>query len=128
MSEILSPEQLTKIQNYDSEKRLSYFIKEVVTHSEVWILTDEHGCVMLNSDDEDCVPVWPSEQFASLWATGDWKACEPKSISLNKWHSRWTVGLEDDELAVAVFPNQSEEGVVISPDELDFELRKQSKK
>lgn len=103
-------------------------MKEVVSNRQIWILTDEHGCVMLNTDDEDCVPVWPNKEFAELWATGEWESCKAEAISLNKWHSRWTHGLEDDELAVVIFPNQDEDGLVVFPDELDFELKQQAHK
>jgi hypothetical protein len=117
-----------EIGNMDAEQRLQYCIKEIAENRQVWILKDEHGCVMLNTEDEDCVPVWPSETFASEWATGDWDNCIAESISINKWHSRWTHGLEEDELSIVVFPNINEEGVVLYPDEFDFELKKRTQK
>lgn len=107
MSEQLTQEQIDTINRYNEEQRLKYCVKEIVANRKVWILKDEHGCVMLNTEDDDCVPVWPNEEFAKQWATGDWEECEPEAISLNKWHSRWTTGLEDDELSVVVFPNQT---------------------
>lgn len=128
MTDKLDQNKLNEINNMDAEQRLQYCIKEIVAHRQVWILKDEHGSVMLNTDEEECVPVWPSEQFAAEWATGDWQGCTPESISLNKWHSRWTQGLEEDELSIVVFPNSAEEGVILFPDEFDFELRKQAQK
>ncbi|MGF1702283.1 DUF2750 domain-containing protein [Photobacterium makurazakiensis] len=128
MSTSLEASQVEAIQGYDTEKRYKYLVKEVVANREIWILTDEHGCVMLNTDDEDCVPVWPNQEFAESWATGEWDNCKAESISLNKWHSRWTHGLEDDELAIVIFPNQNEDGLVVYPDELDFELKQQARK
>lgn len=128
MSTALTQALQNEIQQYDIEKRFQYLIKEVVSNNEIWILTDEHGCVMLNTADEDCVPVWPNQEFAQAWATGEWQACKAEAISLNKWHSRWTTGLEDDELALVIFPNQNEEGEVVYPDEFDTELKKQAKK
>ncbi|GAL34926.1 DUF2750 domain-containing protein [Vibrio maritimus] len=124
----LEQHQIDEISRYDEEKRLKYSVKTMVQERQIWILTDEHGCVMLNTEDEDCVPVWPNQEFAEQWATGEWDNCKAEAISLNKWHSRWTYGLEDDELAVVVFPNQNEEGVVLFPDEFDFELKKQASK
>jgi len=62
----------------------------------------------------------PNKEFAEAWATGDWAECKAESISLNKWHSRW--------IAVVIFPNQDEDGLVVFPDELDFELKQQAKK
>ncbi|MBY6197854.1 DUF2750 domain-containing protein [Vibrio hangzhouensis] len=122
----LEQHQIDEISRYDEEKRLKYSVKTMVQERQIWILTDEHGCVMLNTEDEDCVPVWPHQELAEQWATGEWDNCKAEAISLNKWHSRWTYGLEDDELAVVVFPNQNEEGVVLFPDEFDFELKKQA--
>lgn len=115
---------LQKIINLGDEDRVKYFLKEVCEHQTIWILTDEHGCVMLNTEDEDCVPVWPSKETAELWINEEWNTCKAESISLNKWYSRWTQGLMDDELAIVVFPNTNEQGVVLYPDELEIELRK----
>lgn len=128
MTTPLDDAKIAEIQAFDAEKRYKYLVKEVIANREIWILIDEHGCVMLNTEDEDCVPVWPNKEFAEAWATGDWAECKAESISLNKWHSRWTHGLEDDELAVVIFPNQDEDGLVVFPDELDFELKQQAKK
>ncbi|MGF1721228.1 DUF2750 domain-containing protein [Vibrio kyushuensis] len=124
----LSADQISTINSYNDEKRFNYCIKEIVSNRQVWILTDEHGCVMLNTEEDDCVPVWPNEEFATAWATDDWKECKAEAISINKWHSRWTQGLEDDELSIVVFPNEKEEGVIVFPDEFDFELKKQAAK
>ena len=128
MSKPIDANLFASIQQYDPEQRLAYLLKEVVTNNEIWILTDQDGCVMLNTDDEDCAPVWPNEEFAQAWATGEWADCNAEAISLNKWHSRWTSGLEQDDVSIAVFPNVNEEGLVISSQELDFELKQQARK
>lgn len=128
MSQALDTATIESINNYDSEKRFQYCVKEVVANRQIWILVDEDGCVMLNTEDEDCVPVWPNQEFAQAWATGDWDECKPEAISLNKWHSRWSHGLADDDLSVVVFPNADQEGVIVFPDEFDFELKKQAQK
>jgi len=128
MSEKLQQAVIDQIQAYDDEKRATYFFKETVLNNNIWILTDDHGCVMLNTDEEDCIPVWPNEEFAQAWATNEWKDCQPVSISLNKWFSRWSHGLADDELAIVVFPNQAEQGLIFFPDEVEIELKKQQKK
>ena len=124
----LTPELITTIEKYNVQKRFQYLLEAVIKNQEIWILVDEHGCMMLNTADEDCVPVWPNKEFAQSWITDDWKECKAEAISLNKWQSRWTAGLEEDELAIVVFPNQAEEGLVLFPDEFDFELSKQAKK
>ncbi len=124
----ISSEQLNTIEKYDEEKRLSYLLQQVVSNQEIWILADEHGCVMLNTEDEDCVPVWPNEAFAQRWATDEWQHCKAEAISLNKWYSRWSTGLVDDELALVTFPNQDNQGLVLFPEEFEEALLKETKK
>ncbi len=124
----LEANQITTIMGYDADQRFKYLLKEVVANNTIWILTDTDGCVMLNTEDEDCVPVWPNQEFAQAWATGEWADCKAEEITLAKWHSHWTQGLEDDELAIVIFPNDNEEGLVVFPDELDFELKRVANK
>lgn len=128
MPNSIDPNLLNKVSQFTPEQRLNYLVKEVIEQQQIWILNDQDGCVMLNTEDEDCAPVWPSQEFAQAWATGEWADCEAIAIDLKTWHSRWTQGLEDDEVAIAVFPSEDQEGLVISAQELDFELKNKSKK
>ncbi|NAW68449.1 DUF2750 domain-containing protein [Vibrio sp. V27_P1S3P104] len=127
MVDSLNAEQISSLNQYDSDQRMKYSLKQIIEHQQVWILTDQHGCVMLNTEDDDCVPVWPHQELAQAWATGEWADCQAQAIPLHQWRSRWTPGLSDDQLSVVVFPNDKEEGVVLFPDEFDFELNKQQK-
>lgn len=104
------------------EGRYDFLVEQVKEHKELWVLQDNDGCVMLTTDDEDCIPVWPSEETASLWAEDDWQDCRPLSIGLTEWLERWVPGMEDDELYVAVFPMLEDLGVVIPPHELEQRL------
>ncbi len=112
------------IENLSPEKRYQFLLQSISKTKKIWILKDEHGCVMLNSEEEDCVPIWPSEDLALAWATGEWSACKAESIELKYWQQMWTPGLEDDELSIAIFPNENNEGLVISPYEFDADMRK----
>lgn len=119
---------LAQINAFDADKRFQYLITQVLAHQQIWILADEHGCMMLNTEDEDCVPVWPREEFAQAWAVDDWEKCKPKAISLADWLKRWTPGLLDDDLCLAIFPDKNGEGMILFPDELDAALRKKNTK
>ena len=127
MSDPLDAQQVNSIQQYSAQKRYHYLIREVLKNRQIWLLADEHGCVMLNAEEQDCVPVWPNREFAQAWATQEWSHCRPEAVSLEKWHNRWTHGLEEDELAIIVFPDQSHEGLLFFPDEFDFELQQAKK-
>ncbi|MEI6895621.1 MAG: DUF2750 domain-containing protein [Colwellia sp.] len=125
---LFTTEQLKTIENYNEEKRLNYLLQQVVSNKEIWILADEHGCVMLNSEEEDCVPVWPNEAFAQRWATDEWQHCKAEAIPLSKWYSHWSTGLTDDELALVTFPSQENQGFILFPDEFEAALVKETKK
>lgn len=127
MSAPLDAEQVKTIQEYTPQKRHTYLIQEVLKNKQIWLLADEYGCVMLNSEDEECVPVWPNKEFAETWATKEWSHCTAKAISLEKWHNRWTHGLDEDGLSIVVFPDQNNEGLIFFPDEFDFELQQAKK-
>lgn len=123
MATRLSDAQIHALQQNDVEQRYQFFLKHVLAQQVIWILTDEHGCVMLNTDDEDCVPVWPDQAFADAWATGDWAGCHAEAIPLSVWFERWTAGLQDDDLALAIFPLPDEDGLILTPADLEDELR-----
>ncbi len=105
------------------DKRIAYFFNEVNKNQALWILRDEHGCMMLNTDDEDCIPVWPNEELTTAWINGEWQACYAHQITLSTWLNEWTRGLTEDGLSIVVFPNHEEEGMVFYPDELAYELK-----
>lgn len=114
---------MSEILSFDAEQRLKYTLKQVAESQQVWILTDEHGAVMMTTDEEDCIPVWPNREFAEQWATDDWQGFDAISIPLNEWMKKWTRGLEQDELSVVVFPLLEDSGAVLYPDEFEFELK-----
>lgn len=120
--------QDNKILKQDAESRLHYLVQQVAEHQEIWILTDEHGCVMLNSEDEDCIPVWPHQSYATIWATQEWSHCVAQAIPLTKWNSHWTPGLIEDELSLVIFPDENQEGLILFPDELEKMLQKKLSK
>jgi hypothetical protein len=126
-SQNLDEQAIKNIEQYGVEKRFNYLITEVTQQQEIWILTDEHGCVMLNTEDDDCIPVWPNKEFAQSWANGDWQDCNAECITLKKWFSHWTPGLIDDELSIVSFPNHNEEGLILFPDEFEQALKKSKK-
>ncbi len=107
---------MNNLQEKSAFERLELSFGLFSSNEKVWILTDEHGCVMLTTDDEDGVPVWPSDDLAKLWATEDWADCEPMAISLSDFVQKWIPGMEKDGLMLMVCPIPAEEGEVIPPD------------
>ncbi|ART79827.1 DUF2750 domain-containing protein [Oceanisphaera avium] len=128
MAYTLTAVEQANIEKQTDDERFNHFVNKVVEHEQLWILTDEHGCMMLTSDDEeDCIPVWPHADYAKAWAVDDWAMCQPEAISLKVWQARWVPGMEEDELLVAVFPISDAAGVLIEPRELQSAFDRKKK-
>jgi hypothetical protein len=117
-----SPE-LNDMLEANQQQRAQFFDRLVNQHQQIWILHDQDGAVMLTTDEEDCIPVWPTAEAAELWRNEEWSDCEAMPVQLSDWFQRWTVGMQDDELCVAVFPLPGEEGMVLLPEELETLIR-----
>lgn len=113
----LTADDLNKLSLLDAEQRYDYFIQAVADLEKIWILVDEEGFVLVDADDERCIPVWPHAEVAELWINGDWAQCQAQAVDIATWLDKWTNGLDGDELAIAVFPHAQEPGVVIGPEE-----------
>ncbi|WP_371379161.1 DUF2750 domain-containing protein [Thalassotalea aquiviva] len=114
----------------NDEQRFQVFMKALFEHQQAWILTDEHGAVMLNSEEneEDFVPFWPSAETAQLWASDEWSHCKAQSISLDDLKNKWLPGMEEDELSLIIYPATDLQGQIYYPWEFDDILAKKQNK
>ncbi|RNF52833.1 DUF2750 domain-containing protein [Marinomonas hwangdonensis] len=117
MKELSMDERVQLLVALDSE-RLAYFIEQAKANERVWSLSNEEGFVMVETDEGDCVMVWPDAEFASQWAVDDWDDCEPVSVSLEQFKTQWLPSLALDNITVAVFPNIEDEGKLSTAEEL----------
>lgn len=97
-------------------ERIEASVKQIQASGILYILKDEHGCVMLTTDDEDGIPVWPDASLALLWATDDWSGCEAMEITTKDFLTKWVGGMTKDDLMVMVCPVPGEEGEVMTPE------------
>lgn len=118
MSYTLSDADFSAVAGKSADDRYDYLLDTIVREEKVWILSSDQGMVMMSSDGEQCLPVWPHPDFASEWATGDWEDCSPDSVDLQSWLERWLPGMEADGVTLAVFPAADEETVVVDPREM----------
>jgi len=128
MNEPLTQEQYQNTMALDADQRYDHFIQQVVAQGELWILKDEQGCMLLTADEDDCIPVWPHPDYAKAWAAEEWANCEPYAVTLKAWLDRWVMGMEEDGLAVAVFPLPEAIGVIEDPAEVADNLLRQMSK
>lgn len=124
MSYTLTDTERNAALSLNADYRYDHFITKLVEHGELYVLTDEHGVMMLTTEDEDCIPVWPHPEYAEVWASGEWADCKPQAITLKVWMDRWISGMEEDEVCVAVFPTVDQEGIVVEPGEVADAIEK----
>ena len=118
MSYSLSKKEYESVLKLSADERYDYFIRQVQSTGEIWSLANAEGWVAFSSEGDACLPVWPHPDFARLWATADWADCKPEMIEINTWLERWVPGMEADESLVVVFPDDQEEGIIVSPSEV----------
>ncbi|WP_199608755.1 DUF2750 domain-containing protein [Flocculibacter collagenilyticus] len=112
------------IATMSAQERFNHLVNVFIETKTIWILKDEVGAVMMVAQEEDCIPVWSNKVDAQNWAKEEWEGCEPMSISLADWETKWTDGMAEDELMLVICPDDKEEGLVISPFELEEALNK----
>ena len=103
--------------NLSDQQRFDLFMQNLMAEREAWILTDEHGAVMLTENDEDLVPFWPTAETAKLWATEEWQHCQPLKLSFDDLQNKWLPGMEEDDLCLIIFPTSELTGQIFFPHE-----------
>ncbi len=119
----LSKTEQQRLLGLSNHQRYQYFLEKVVETGEIWSLANADGWVTLSSEGENCLPIWPLPELAQDWANEDWADCKPKAVALKTWLERWTKGLSADETLLVVFPNLKEEALLVTPEDLDADLR-----
>lgn len=122
MTNSLSPEDLQQLQALSPAERYDYLIELIQAGQSVWSLRSDQGTVLMSSDGQDCLPVWPHTECTEAWINGDWADCTPIAIDAAAWEQRWLPGLQADGIALAVFPSHDDEGVVVEPDDMAASL------
>ncbi|CAG8999253.1 MAG: hypothetical protein CENE_01222 [Candidatus Celerinatantimonas neptuna] len=101
-----------------SEVRYQLTLAAIRRTNQLWTLKDDQGCIMVSSDEEQCLPIWPDEATATAWATEEHAHCEPFSIDLAAFLSRWVSGMTEDGYYLAIGPSMQAESLVESPSDL----------
>ena len=115
----LAPEEFVAICKLQPEPRFDYALEKMVENNCLWGLYGDNGWLLLQADDDACLPVWPSEEFASAWEKDDFPDCKPKPIALDEWLTQWLPGMEKNGTLVLVFPlSEDEEGIMLEASEV----------
>lgn len=68
--------------------------------------------MIVDSGQERCLPIWPSEAFAAAWATAEHAACTPMAIELALFLDKWVPGMTQDGFHLAIAPSMAAESLV----------------
>jgi len=110
-----------------ARERYVYFIQLAVDSEELWGLRNSDGWVLagegLPEGGRDAFPLWPHADFAAACAVADWEGAEPAPIGLAELLEDLLPILEEDGLALAVFPDVEGDSAVVEPDDLRRDLQ-----
>jgi hypothetical protein len=107
-----------------SRERYGLFLQLAVDWEEVWGLHSDDGWVLSSAGDgRDLFPLWPHPQFAAACAHGGWSGTAAAAVPLDELLSDLLPILEEDGMAIAVFPGPDGEGVLVTPAELKQDLQ-----
>ena len=124
MSYEVHDRELDTVTSLSGPERFEYFINKVSYWEEVWSLYDGDGWALCSDGvGGQLIPVWPAKAFASVCCSNDWSGYEPRAISLEDWLAKWTPGMASDNRKVALFPTQTDVGLVLEPVRLASEIR-----
>ncbi|MBT0587258.1 DUF2750 domain-containing protein [Alteromonas oceanisediminis] len=114
----LNSDEFVRVVKLSPEERFDYFLQSLSQTPHFWGLYGENGWVMVESDGDLCLPIWPNDAFVVSWEREDFPKCEPKQILLNDFLAFWAAGLVKNNTLVLLFPcGEEEEGIVMAADE-----------
>ncbi|MCC2615860.1 DUF2750 domain-containing protein [Aestuariibacter halophilus] len=115
----LTTEQFDALTKLSPEARFDYTLATLIKEGQLWGLYGEKGWLLLQAEDDACLPVWPHEACAKAWEKHDFPDCVPTPISLTDWQSQWLPGMQKNGTLVLVFPlSEDEEGIMLDADEV----------
>ena len=101
-----------------ARERYGYFIQLAVDCGEIWGLKNDEGWVLAGDEERDALPLWPHPGFAAACAVGDWAKAVPQPITLDELLADLIPILEEDGIAVAVFPGPDGDSAVVEAKDL----------
>lgn len=115
----LSSEQFLATTKLSPEDRFEYMLKALMADQQLWGLYGKNGWLLLQADDDVCMPIWPHQDFATAWEKDEFPDCEPKAIELDAWMEQWLPGMQKNGTLILTFPlSDDEEGIMMEANEI----------
>ena len=103
------------------EGRLDRFCTRAAAAGEVWVLTEDEDCAVVESNDyeeSEVMPFWSDRAEAERAATGDWARYTPNRIALDEFLASYLPALDEDGYLVGPDWTEELEGDEVEPEEL----------
>ncbi len=111
--------EFIRVTKMSPEDRFEYFLQHLKDYPFFYGLFGKNGWIMVQSDDELCLPIWSHQDFVVAWERDDFPECLPKRIELQEFAEMWVPGLEKNNTLLLIFPcGDEEEGIVMSGNEI----------
>lgn len=114
----VSTEDFISISKLSPEERANVMLKQIVELEHLWGLFGKEGWLLLQAEEDTCLPVWPTESFATAWEKEDFPDCKPQQIQLNDFLEQWLPGMQKNGTLILMFPmSDDEEGIMLTGSE-----------
>lgn len=115
VTESLTESIINQASYLSAEERLDLLVMYCENASEIWMLQGENGFIMMESEEELTLPVWPHRDFALHWQKEHDVAAETVSVSLADFIALWAPGLDNNQTTIVAFPFASgSENMIVS--------------
>jgi hypothetical protein len=107
----------------DEKSRYEFFISEITTNKEVWLLKAHDGLYAMFEDNNNqtYLPVWPGKSYAEQFASDDWDNYTTESMGLTEFLN-WMKELKEHDILIGAFPNENGQSMAIDPMEFSGRL------
>lgn len=106
-----------------ARERAELLVDRVLESKMIWGLMGAEGWIMVDSETQTCLPLWPDEASVACWQRKDLPDSKPQAIALDEFTGTWLPGLKKNQIGLVLFPSGSlREGIVTSADELMLQL------
>lgn len=124
----LNQEEFQNTIALDHEARLTHFIEKVADWEELWGISDGEGWLVQAKGEQAYISLWPHPHFSEDIVKRFMPKNESAEIDFEFLLEELIPTLKQENIYIAVFPNQKWEGLLLSPADFESRLLEEVKK
>ena len=115
--------EVTAVVQLPKEEKYQYLLQQLIVRKEVWIIYDDDGMVLFESDREEIViPVWPHREVAQLFCVGEYADCQPGNVALADFRKNELTEAVEQQFLISVMPVPDRPALLVAPGQLEKDL------